>query len=83
MAGGASDRLDERPGGAQEAFFVGVEDGDQRHLGQIEAFAKKVDADEHVVLAFAKIAQQANTLERLNLGVHVAALHANLRVVAR
>ena len=36
---------------AQEAFLVGVEDRDQRHLGQVEALAQQVDADQHVELA--------------------------------
>ena len=33
---------------AQEAFLVGVEDGDQRAFGNVEALAQQVDADQHV-----------------------------------
>ena len=52
----APDGLDERAGGAQEAFLVGVEDCDERDFGQVEPFAQQVDADEHVELAFAQTA---------------------------
>jgi hypothetical protein len=52
MAGGAADGLDEGAGGtAEEAFFIGIEDGDERDLREIETFAQEVDADEDVVLA--------------------------------
>ena len=51
VARGAADRLDQRRLAAQEAFLVGVEDGDERHLGQVEALAQEVHADQHVVLA--------------------------------
>src|ERR1035437_1085344 len=50
-AGAAPDRLDQRCLPAQEALLVGVEDRDQRHLGQIEPLAQEVDADQYVVLA--------------------------------
>jgi hypothetical protein len=41
VAGGAADGLDEAALGAEEAFFVGVEDGDEGDLGEVEAFAEK------------------------------------------
>ena len=53
----AADGLDERAVVAQEAFLVGIQDGHERHLGQVEALAQQVDAHEHVELAAAQIAQ--------------------------
>ena len=44
VAGGAAGRLDQRAGRSQEAFLVGVEDRDERHLRQVEPFAQQVDA---------------------------------------
>src|SRR5690606_34964837 len=44
----AADRLDQAALGPKEAFLVGVENRNQRHLGQVESLAKQVDADEHV-----------------------------------
>ena len=38
-----SDRL-----AAQEAFFVGVENGDQRAFRNVEALAQQIDADQRV-----------------------------------
>ena len=52
---------------AQEALLVGVEDGDQRHLGQVEALAQQVDADQHVELAQAQVAHDLDALERVDL----------------
>ncbi len=40
VAGAAADGLDERGGAAEIAFFVGVEDGDERDFGEVEAFAE-------------------------------------------
>ena len=82
MARGAAHGLDERAGGAQETFFVGVENGDERDLGQVKTFAQQVDADEHVVFAFAQTGEKLDALQGFNLGVHVAAAHADLRIVA-
>ena len=83
VAGGASNGLNERARRAQEAFLVGIQDRDQGNLGQIEPFAQKVDADQHVIFSPAQIAQQAHPLQGLDLGVHVAAFDPDLRVVAR
>ena len=53
------DGLDERRLAAQEAFLVGVEDGHQRDLGQVEPFAQQVDAHQHVELAQPQLADGA------------------------
>ena len=46
----AAHGLDERAVGAKESLLVGVEDGDERDLRQIEPLAQEVDADQHVEL---------------------------------
>ena len=74
VARGAADDLDERPRRPQEALLVGVEDRDQGHLGQVDALAQQVDADEHVVDAEAQVAQDLDALERVDLAVQVATL---------
>ena len=61
---------------AQEALFIGVQDGHERHLGQIESLTQKVDAHEHVELAPAQIAQDLRALQGGDVRVHVARLHA-------
>ena len=48
---GAADGLDEGGFRAQEAFLVGIEDGDEAALGDVEALAQQVDADEAVEAA--------------------------------
>ncbi|BCI88715.1 hypothetical protein NIIDMKKI_39210 [Mycobacterium kansasii] len=39
----------------RKALLVGVEDRHQRHLGQVEALAQQIDADQHVVVAEAQL----------------------------
>ena len=63
MARGAADRLDQRALGAQVALLVGVQDRDQRNLGQVQTLAQEVDADDHVVDAEAQVAQDLDPLE--------------------
>ena len=48
VARGAAYGLNQAAVRAQEAFFVGVEDGDEGDLGDVEAFAQEVDADQYV-----------------------------------
>ena len=81
VAGRAADRLDQRGARAQEALLVGVEDRDQRHLGQVEALAQQVDADQHVEHAHAQLAQQLDPAQRVDLGVQVAHPDAELEQV--
>ena len=77
VARGAADGLNQRSRRTQEAFLVGVENRDQRHLGQIEPFAQQVDADQHVELAAPQIAQDLDALERVDVRVQVADLDAS------
>ncbi len=63
---------------AQEAFLVGVEDRDQRHLRNVEPFAQQVDPDEHVELAQAQVADDLDALDRVDVRVQVAHAHAVL-----
>ena len=83
VARGAADRLDQRGLGAQEAFLVGIENGDQRAFGNIEAFAQQVDADQHVELAKPQVADDLDALQRVDVGVHVAHTHALSRACIR
>ena len=69
VAGRAADGLHQRGFAAQKAFLVGVENGDQRDFGQVEALAQEVDADQHVELAQAQIAEQFDALEGVQIAV--------------
>ena len=74
----AADGLHERGLGAQKAFLVGVENGDERAFGNVEAFAQEVDADQRVERAEAQIADDLDALDRVDVGMHVAHAHAVL-----
>ena len=81
VAGGPTDRLDERGLPAQEPLLVGVEDGDERDLREVEALAQEVDPDEDVVLPQAELADDGDPVERVDLGVQVARTDARLEEV--
>ena len=78
VARGAAGRLDERRLAAEEPFLVGVQDRDDRDLGQVEPFPQQVDADQAVEDAAPEVGQDADALERLDVRVEVAAPHAHL-----
>ena len=78
IARGPPDRLDQRRRRAQEALLVGVEDGDERHLRQVEALPQQVDPDEHVEVAEPQVAHDLDPLDRVDVRVQVA--HAQARL---
>ena len=78
VARSAADGLDQRTFRAQEAFLVGIENRHQRHLGHVEALAQQVDADDGVELAEPQIADDLHALDRLDVRVQIAHLHAVL-----
>ena len=78
VPGRPADHLDQRPGRAQEPLLVGVEDRDQRHLGQVDALAQEVDPDQDIEDAEAQVAQDRDPLERVDLAVEVLDLDPEL-----
>jgi len=72
VTGGPAAGLDEGALGAQEPFLVGVEDGDQGDLGEVEALAQEVDADEDVKDPQAQVPDDLHALEGGDVGVEVA-----------
>src|SRR6187399_2366833 len=63
---------------AKESLLVGIEDRHEGHLGQVEPLAKEVDADEDVVNAEPKIAEDLDPLEGVDLRVEPLDLDAQL-----
>ncbi len=78
MPRGAADRLDQRALGAQEPLLVGVEDRDERHLGNVEPLAQQIDPDQHVEFAEAQVADDLDALDGVDVRVQVADAHAVL-----
>ena len=72
---GAADGLNEARLRAEEAFFICVQNRNERHLRQIQTLAQEVDANEHVELCHAQIADDLHALHGSNIRVHIA--HAN------
>ena len=80
---GAADGLHKARLAAQEALLVRVEDGDERHLRQVEALAQQVDADEHIELAQPQVADELHALDGLHVRVHIAHAHAHRAQIFR
>ena len=66
------DGLDQAALVSQEAFLVGIEDGDQRHFRQVQALAQQVDSHQHVELAQTQITQDVHAFKRAYIAMHVA-----------
>src|SRR5438046_2286828 len=65
----------------QVALFVGVEDRDERDLGQVDALTQEVHAHDDVEHAEAEVAQDLDALDGLDLRMEVLDLHAHLAQV--
>src|SRR5207247_4715723 len=79
----AADDLDERALGTQVALFIGVEDRDERHLGQVDAFTQAVRRPYHVVHAEPEIPQDLDALQGLDLRMQVMDLYTHLAQIVR
>lgn len=74
----APHELNEAGGASQEAFFVGVEDCDERNLRKIKAFSQEVHAYEHIEVAQPQINKNLDALERFDVAVQIAHFEALL-----
>ena len=83
VARGPSHGLDQRRRRAQEPGLVGVEDGHELDLGEVEALAQEVDPDEHVVLTQAQVAQELDAGDGVDVGVQVPHPHPQLDAGSR
>ena len=64
---GAADGLNEARLRAEEAFFVCIQNRNERHLGKVQTLAQKVDANQHVELCHAQIADDLHALHRADV----------------
>jgi len=75
VAGGPAHGLDQGGGRAEEALLVGIEDGHQGHLGQVEPLPEQVDPDQDVDGAEPELAQDLDPGDGVDVGVQV--LHSD------
>ena len=66
---GPADRLHQRGLATQEAFLIGVEDGDHRHLGQVQSFSQQVHAHQNVKMSLTQISQQLDPFKSVQLAM--------------
>src|SRR3989344_409511 len=53
----AADGLDERGLATQEALFIGIENADKLHLGQVESFAEQVHTNQDIKFPLSEISK--------------------------
>ena len=75
IAGSPADGLHERGVAAQKALLVRVQDRHQRAFRDIQPLTQQVDADQHVEHAQAQVADDFDSLQRINVGMEVAHLY--------
>ena len=68
---GSADGLHQGSLRAEESLLVGVQNGDQRDLGDIQTFTQKVDADQHVKDVQSHIPDDLRALQRIDVRMQV------------
>ena len=68
---------------AQKAFLVGIQNGDQRHFRQVEAFTEQIHADHRVEFLLAQFAQDFDSFNRIEFRMQPLAAHAFFLEVIR
>ena len=79
----ASRRLRQCAVRTQEALLVGIENGHQGHLGQVQPLAQQVHAHQHAVQPFAQVAHYLHPLQRVHVAVDVVAADTAIQQVLR
>ena len=69
--------------GTEEAFFIGIEDGNQRDFRHVQAFAQEVDADQDVEFADPQVADDLSPLDSSNIRMEVADADAHFFQIVR
>ena len=67
--------LDERSFRTQKAFLVGIQNSDQRHLGNVQALAQQIDAHQDIKSAQTQVTQNLHPLHCVHIAVQVTHLH--------
>lgn len=65
VASTATNRLNEAGCTAQKAFFVGIEDCDQRDFRDVDALTEQIHADDGVEALFAEFADDFDSFNRI------------------
>src|SRR6185295_9821290 len=74
-------RLNEGSMRAKIAFFIRVQNRDEAHLGQVQPFSQQIDSDKDIKHSASQIPHNLCALERLDIGVKVSNLQAQLVIV--
>src|SRR4030067_364442 len=68
---GTSERLDQGAGRPEKSLLIGVQDGHEGYLGNVQPLAEKVDPDEDGERPEAQVPDDVHPLDRVDVGVQV------------
>ena len=49
---------------AQESLLIRIDDGHERHLGQVQSLAQQVHTHQHIIGALSQFGQDLHTVQR-------------------
>ena len=81
VSSGTANGLNQRAFAAQESLFVCVQNGHQRHLGNIKSFPQQVNTDQHVKFTQTQIADNLHALHGIHIVMHVP--HTDAHIVEK
>ena len=71
--------LNQRRGRTQEAFLIGIQNRNQRHLRQVQTLTQQVNTNQHIKGTQAQLTQKLHTAQRINVRMQILHLHAVLQ----
>ena len=71
VSGRPADGLNQGCLAAEESLLIGVQDGHQAHLRQVQSLPQQIDAHQHVELAQPQISDDLHALNGLDIRVHI------------
>ena len=83
VTGGTASGLGEASVASEKTLFVRIHDRHEAHLRQVQSFAEEVDTHQHVDRSVPQFPQDFHSIQRLDVGVDVAAFDAQAFEVLR
>ena len=81
IAGGTAAGLDQRTLRAEKTLLVGIKNGNQGNLRQIQPFPQQVDPDQHIEFSQAQVANNLHPLNGNDVGMEIFYPHPQLTVI--
>ena len=78
---GTSRSLCQRTVGAEESFFVCIENSDERHFRKVETLTKQVDPDKYVINSLPEIIHNLHTFQCVDITMDIGTSHIIIKKI--